>query len=98
MNSLLASKACDITSVVRIACARHGCYALNSLVDRFKGEQQKNADFAFLKALTCTNVAPEQGTLLITLDSCYDFKRLRQSSTVVGLKVQVLMSLEECKS
>ena len=31
-------------------------------------------------------------------DSCYDFKRLRQSSTVVGSKVQVLMSLEECKS
>ena len=29
---------------------------------------------------------------------CYDFKRLRQSSTVIGLKVQVLMSLEECKS
>ena len=29
---------------------------------------------------------------------CYDFKWLRQSSTVVGLKVQVLMSLEECKS
>ena len=29
---------------------------------------------------------------------CYDFKRLRQSSTVVGSKVQVLMSLEECKS
>ena len=29
---------------------------------------------------------------------CYDFKRLRQSSTVVSSKVQVLMSLEECKS
>ena len=29
---------------------------------------------------------------------CYDFKRLRQSSTVVGTKVQVLTSLEECKS
>ena len=29
---------------------------------------------------------------------CYGFKRLRQLSTVVGSKVQVLMSLEECKS
>ena len=29
---------------------------------------------------------------------CYDFKWLRQLSTVVGSKVQVLMSLEECKS
>ena len=31
-------------------------------------------------------------------EECYDFKRLRQLSTVVGSKVQVLMSLEECKS
>jgi hypothetical protein len=29
---------------------------------------------------------------------CYDFKRLRQSSTVVGSKVRCSMSLEECKS
>ena len=29
---------------------------------------------------------------------CYDFKQLRQSSTVVGSKVQVVRSLEECKS
>jgi hypothetical protein len=64
MNSLLASKACDITGVVGIACARHGCYAPNSLVDLFKGEQQKNVDFAFLNAIRLTNVAPEQGTLL----------------------------------
>ena len=32
------------------------------------------------------------------LEVCYDFKRLRQSSTVVGSKVQVERSLEECKS
>ena len=31
-------------------------------------------------------------------DLCYDFKRLRQLSTVVGSKGQVMMSLEECKS
>ena len=64
-NSLLASKACDVTGVVAIACARHGCYAPNALVDLFKGEQQKNVDFALLKALTMTNVSPEQGALLI---------------------------------
>ena len=29
---------------------------------------------------------------------CYNFKRFRQSSTVVGSKVQDQMSLEECKS
>jgi len=41
-NAVLASKACDITGVVAIACARHGCYALNSIVDLFKSEQQKS--------------------------------------------------------
>ena len=30
--------------------------------------------------------------------NCYDFKQFRQSSTVVGSKVQFQMSLEECKS
>ena len=35
---------------------------------------------------------------LLTRSPCYDFKRLKQSSTVVGSNVQVLMSLEECKS
>ena len=30
--------------------------------------------------------------------NCYNFKRFRQSLTVVGSKVQGQMSLEECKS
>ena len=30
-------------------------------------------------------------------ETCYDFKRFRQSSTVIGSKVQCQMSLEECK-
>ena len=61
MNALQSSKACDVTGVVGIACARHGCYAPNSLVDLFKGEQQKNMDFSFLRAITFTHVDPEQG-------------------------------------
>ena len=32
------------------------------------------------------------------LHYCYDFRRLRQSSTIVVSKVQSQMSLEECKS
>jgi Kyakuja-Dileera-Zisupton transposase len=65
MNALLASKACDITGLVAIACARHGCYAPNSLVDLFLGEGQKNTDFGILKAILLTHVDPEQGLLLI---------------------------------
>ena len=65
MNALLASSACDRTGKVAIACARHGCYAPNSLVDMFKGEQQKNVDYALLQAIKTTNVDPQQGLMII---------------------------------
>jgi len=65
VNAFLASKACDRTGVAAIACARHGCYAPNALVDLFLGEQQKNVDFAFLQALMTTGVDPQQGVMLI---------------------------------
>jgi Kyakuja-Dileera-Zisupton transposase len=65
VNAFLASKACDRTGVAAIACARHGCYVPNALVDLFLGEQQKNIDFAFLQALKITRVDPEQGVMLI---------------------------------
>lgn len=96
MNSLLASKACDITGVVGIACARHGCYAPNSLVDLFKGEQQKNVDFAFLKALSCTNVSPDQGTLLIYDIACQYFVHFQDrigSQLPIGLDVEGAIGL-----
>jgi hypothetical protein len=65
VNAFLASKACDRTGVAAIACARHGCYVPNALVDLFRGEQQKNIDFAFLQALKITRVDPQQGVMLI---------------------------------
>ena len=37
----------------------------NTLVDLFQGEQQKNLDFAVLKALEILKIDPEQGLLLI---------------------------------
>jgi len=64
-NACLASKACDRTGVVAIACVQHGCYAPNALVDLFQGEQQKGVDFAFLQALKTTRVDPQQGVMLI---------------------------------
>ncbi|KAF8164789.1 hypothetical protein B0H34DRAFT_670799 [Crassisporium funariophilum] len=64
-NALLASKACDLTGVVAMCCARHGCFVPNSLVDLFKGEQQKNVNFSFLQALTIIGIEIEQGVMLI---------------------------------
>ena len=48
-----------------MACGRHGCYVPQALVDLFKGEQQKNADFCLLKSLQHTNVHTDQTVLLI---------------------------------
>ena len=61
-----------------IACARHGCYAPNTLVDLFRGEQQKNVDFAFLQALKTTRVDPQQGVMLIYDIVCQYIVHLRE--------------------
>ena len=63
-QALIFSKACDITGIVAIACARHGCFAPNSIVDLSRGEQQKHVDWAFLEALRTTCVQSEQGVML----------------------------------
>jgi len=62
---MMLSKACDVTGIVAIACARHGCFAPNSVANLFRGEQQKNVDWALLKACQTTTVDPRQGLLLI---------------------------------
>ena len=70
MNDLVASSSCDTTGVVAIACAQHGCYAPNSLVDLFKSEQQKNVDFALLQAVRMTSIDPDQGVMIMCNISC----------------------------
>ena len=55
MNALLASKACDVTGIVALACAQHGCFVPDSLVDLFLGEQQKNVDFGVIMAILLTH-------------------------------------------
>jgi len=59
------SKACDITGIVGVACAWHGCFTPNSIIDLFRGEQQKNVDWSFLECIRTTNVDSEQGIMLI---------------------------------
>jgi len=68
----------DVTSIVAIACARHGCFAPNGFVDLFKGEQQKNVDWAFIKTLRMTNIHSEQGVLLIYNILCQYFCHFHQ--------------------
>jgi len=77
MNTLQALKLCNVTGVVSIACGWHGCYTPQALVDLFRGEQQKNVDFALLKALISTHVEAEQGVLLIYDITCQYFVHLQ---------------------
>lgn len=76
-QAMLMSKACDITGIVAIACARHGCFAPNSIVNLSRGEQQKNVDWAFLEALRTTAVVDEQGAMLIYDIMCQYFVYLQ---------------------
>ena len=64
-NALRYSKACDISGIVACACARHGCFAPCSIVDLFRGEQQKNVDWSLLETIRTTNVDPDQGIMFI---------------------------------
>ncbi|KAF8816556.1 hypothetical protein BYT27DRAFT_7220649 [Phlegmacium glaucopus] len=76
-QAMLLSKACDITGIVAIACARHGCFAPNSIVDLTWGEQQKNVDWAFLEAIRTTSVNRDQGVMLMYDIACQYFIHLR---------------------
>ena len=67
---MLLSKACDLTEIVAIAYACHGCFAPNSIANLSCREQQKNVDWAFLQALKTTNVNTHQGVLMIYDIAC----------------------------
>src|SRR6266542_3872708 len=64
-NALHYSKACDISGIVACACAQHGCFAPCSIVDLFRGEQQKNIDWSLLETIRTMNVDPDQGIMFI---------------------------------
>ncbi|PPQ85582.1 hypothetical protein CVT24_009935, partial [Panaeolus cyanescens] len=70
ISAMIASKSCDRTGIAAIACARHGCYAPNAIVDLFRGEQQKNVDYALLRALETTQVDARQQTTLLYDIAC----------------------------
>ncbi|KAF8804833.1 hypothetical protein BYT27DRAFT_7225176 [Phlegmacium glaucopus] len=88
MNALQASKLCDVTGLVSIACGRHGCYAPQAL--------QKNIDFALLNALKSTHVQPEQGVVLIYDIACQYFVHLQDqigSRLPFGLDIDAAIGL-----
>ena len=95
-NALVASSSCDITGVVAIACAQHGCYAPNSLVNLFKSEQQKNVDFALLQAVRMAGVDPGQGFMIMYNIACqysiHLFDRIGDK-LLMGLMVDQAISL-----
>ena len=75
--ALTSAKGCDVTGVVAIACARHGCYCPNGMVDLQRGEQQKNVDYAFVSSLQSTNVDLRQRVTLLYDIACQYFIKLR---------------------
>lgn len=70
MLAMLLSNACDIKGIVAIACARHGCFAPNSLSNLPAGEQQANVDWALVRAIMSTGVDMRQALMLIYDIAC----------------------------
>ena len=75
---MLLSKACNITGIVALACARHGCFAPNSISNLYRGEQQKNVDYGVIKVLETTHVDPRQHFLFIYDIACQYIVSLSQ--------------------
>lgn len=48
----------------------HGCFAPTSIVNFFKGKQQKNMDFSFLQAINYIGLDSEQGATMIYNINC----------------------------
>jgi Kyakuja-Dileera-Zisupton transposase len=61
----MATKACDITGIAALACARHGCFVPNTFGDMYRGEQQKNIDFILLRAIKILGLDPAQGLFFV---------------------------------
>jgi hypothetical protein len=72
------SKACDITGIVALACARHGFFIPNSIVDLYLGEGQKHIDFAVLQLFFKTFFDPEQAAMLIYDIVCQYFVHVKE--------------------
>lgn len=66
----MATKACDITGIVALACARHGCFVPNTFADMYLGEQQKNIDFILLRLIDIIGLDPDQGLFFIYDIAC----------------------------
>jgi KDZ transposase-like protein len=71
-----STKACDRTGIVAVACARHGCFAPNCIVDMYLGEQQKIVDFCLLRAFITTHVHPSQRAMFMYDIMCQYFVHL----------------------
>ena len=72
-QAMAFSKACDITGIIAVACAWHGCFSPNSIVNIFRGEKQSHVDFSLIHALLTTFVDPDQSAMLIYNIVCQYF-------------------------
>lgn len=62
---MLHAHACDVTGIVAVACARHGCFAPNAVANLSRGEGQKHVDWCLIRACATTHVDSRQGLLFI---------------------------------
>ncbi|KAJ3533262.1 hypothetical protein NMY22_g7406 [Coprinellus aureogranulatus] len=71
-------KGYDVTGVVSVACARHGCFAPGGTVDLQKGEKQLCVDYAVVESYILTRALDTPGGLLAYDVNCQYCIRFRK--------------------
>jgi len=61
-----------------VACVRHGVLRRNSLANLYKGEQQKNADWALMKAVEMARIKYLPRLIVMYDIACQYYPRLRE--------------------
>lgn len=74
----MATKACDITGIVALACARHGCFVPNTFGDMYLGELQRYIDFILLRSVEILGLDPAQGLFFVYDIVCQYIINLRK--------------------
>ncbi|KAG6864254.1 hypothetical protein C0991_011049 [Blastosporella zonata] len=84
-RAMAVSKACDVNGIIAVACARHGCFAPNSLTDLPFGEGQIYADFAITRAMRTTQMDRIRALLLIYDIVCQYCVHFFERLTIAGV-------------
>ncbi|KAG9317918.1 hypothetical protein JVU11DRAFT_2150 [Chiua virens] len=75
------------TGIGATACVRHGCFVPHSVVDFYKGEQQKNIDYSICEALAYHSAGLERALVVYDVACQWSVNFLRQVESYDSLSL-----------